>query len=191
MIYKKQDFNNCHFNPLTDGKMLQVYSALSEIILPDWIDENTDSICRYAIMVYDPKSPLVTNERDLNYRKQIAAELAGMTDPDLTEAVFASVHSYSPELIFRYLWRFVKSKEWAAVLALEFAYWESIKKIMEPISGKNNKEELEAVQKKAMIKDEIEKDIKRLEAMQRTFFGEDEDLSKSRRRITPELMANR
>lgn len=62
---------------------------------------------------------------------------------------------------------------------------------MEPISGKNNKEELEAVQKKATIKDEIEKDIRRIESLQRTFFGEDEDLSKSRRRITPELMANR
>lgn len=190
MIYKKQDFNNCTFNPLCDGKILQVFPALSEIILPDWIDENTDSICRYAIMVYDPKSPLVTNERDLNYRKQIAAEIAGLTDEVVTNSVFMSTHDYAPELIFRYLMRFAKSKEWAAICAFEFAFWESIKKVTEPISGKSNKEQLEAVQKKAAIKDEIEKDINRLNVLQRIFFGEDEEL-KSRRRITPELVASR
>lgn len=172
--------------------MLQAYPLLSEIVDPDWQDEYLDSILRYIIMVYDPKSPLVINERDLNYRKGIALELAHLEDQEIREPLITSTHKYSPALIIKYFMRFSRSKEWAAICAFEFAYWESLTEVMKPISGRNSREVLDSVQKKAAIKEEIEKDIKRLDQLYRTFFGEDDDLlNKNKRRITPELMANR
>ena len=192
MIYKNKDFIHCQFNPLIDGQILQAYPKLAEIIDPDWQDENTDSILRYIIMVYDPKSPLVLNERDLNYRKGIAIELANIVDELIADAVVNSTHIYSAALTIKYLMRFARSKEWAAICAFESAYWESIKEIIEPIQGKNSREKLDSVQKKAVIKQEIIEDIKRLDALYRTFFGEDDELlSKNKRKLSPEMIANR
>lgn len=192
MIYKQIDFNNCQFNPLVGGLMLHTHPVLSEIVDPDWQNEYIDSILRYIILVYDPKSALVLNERDLNYRKGIALELAHLEDQEISEPLITSTHSYSSLLIIRYLKRFARSKEWAAICAFESSFWESIAEVMKPISGKSSREVLDSVQKKAAIKEEIEKDIKRLDQLYRIFFGEDDDLlSKYKRRITPELIANR
>jgi hypothetical protein len=191
MIYKKEAFNSCHFNPMIGEAMFTAYPKLTEIIDLDWLDEHLDSILRYMIMVYDPKSPLVFNERDLTYRKGIAIELAKFNDETIIEAVLNSTHKYSPELIIKYLTRFARSKEWAAICAFESSYWESIKEVIEPISGKNSREKLDSVQKKAVIKQESIEDIKRLDMLYRTFFGEDEELmNKNKRRLTPEMIAN-
>lgn len=191
MIYKPTDFNNCQFNPLADQPMVQAFPKLAEIIDPEWRDENLDIILRYMIMVYDPRSPLAIQERDLNHRKGIALELAHIDDEALSESIINSVHKYCPSLIVRYLYRFVRSKEWAAICAFEAAFKESIIEVMKPITGKSSREILDAVYKKAAIKDEIEKDIKRLDALYRTFYGEDDELQKSKRRISPEMIANR
>lgn len=191
MIYKQQDFNTCQFNPLTEQPMLQAYPKLSEIVDPEWQDERLDAILRYMIMVYDPRSPLVLNERDLNYRRGIAAELAHIDDELVSDAVINSTHIYSPALFIKYLMRFARSKEWAAICAFESAYWESIKEVIEPISGKNSREKLDSVQKKSVIKQEIIEDIKRLDALYRTFFGEDDELqNKNKRRLSPEMIAS-
>lgn len=190
MIYKPTDFKNCQFNPLVDQPMVQAYPKLGEIIDPEWRDENLDAILRYMIIVYDPRSPLAINERDLNHRKGIAIDLAHI-DESLSECIINSTHEYGPALIVRFLFRFVRTKEWAAICAFEAAFKESIIEVMKPITGKSSREILDAVQKKAAIKDEIEKDIKRLDALYRTFYGEDEELQKSKRRLSPEMIANR
>lgn len=192
MIYTYNDFSKtCQFNPLAEQPILQACPALSEIVDPDWQDEWLDAILRYTIMVYDPRSPLVLNERDLNYRKGIAVELIHIEDELIAESIINSTHKYSPALIIKYLMRFARSKEWAAICAFESAYWESIKEVIEPISGKNSREKLDSVQKKAVIKQEIIEDIKRLDALYRTFFGEDDELlSKNKRRLSPEMIAS-
>lgn len=191
MIYKKQDFNNCQFNPMMDIAMVNAYPLLSQIIEPDWCDENLDSIIRYAIMVYDPKSPMVINERDLSYRKNLGIEFAHV-DPDIAEAIIHSTHKYSGDFIYLFIKRFIRSREWAAIYALDYAYWESIKEVVKPITGKNSREILDSVQKKAVIKQEIVEDIKRLDILYRTFYGEDDELqSRNKRRLTPELIAGK
>jgi len=193
MSYSNKHFDGCVFNPMCDGRMLEVYARLNEIVLPEWLeDSRLDNIIRYVIMVYDPKSPLVVNERDLNYRKSVAAELSGLPvdDEEYMELVYSHMHDYAPEFTARYLMRFVKSKEWAAICAFEYKFWESIKKMMEPIACKSSKEELESVQKKAAVSDEIDKDIKRLDSYYKAFFGDDEELSKrTKKRISPEMIA--
>jgi len=192
MNYQQKDFDFCQFNPLVSGKMLEAYPKLLEIIEPDWIDADVDALLRFIIMVYDPKSPLIANEKDINYRKGVAGELAGMDDPDILETICTATHAYSSDLTIKYLMRFAKSKEWAAICAFESSFWESIKEVMKPISGKNSKEVLDSVQKKSAIKEEIEKDILRLDKLYRTFFGDDDDLqNRTKRRLTPELMAVR
>jgi hypothetical protein len=189
--YSKKQFDGCAFNPLTEGKMLQEYPRLSEIVSPEWMDENADGILRFVVMVYDPSSPLIKGERDLNFRRMAAFELAGIDNDELMKLICAHAHRYVSELTIKYLIRFPKSKEWAAVVATEFCFWEGCQKLLEPISGDGSKSQLEAVQKKGLIKDELDKDIKRLDSYYKQFFGGDEDLEKKvkRRGTSPELMA--
>lgn len=192
MNYSKKSFQGCIFNPLADENMIETYPRLSEIIMPEWDKSQLDSLIRYTILVYDPKSVLATTERDLNYRKGVAAELSGfdMNDEEYMASVYNCTHEFLPELIMKFLMRFIKSKEWAAIVIVENCFWESAKKLLEPISGKNSKEELEAVQKKSAIKDELDKDIARLDKYYTAFFGEDEELlMRAKTRVTPESIA--
>jgi hypothetical protein len=205
MRYRKEHFANLPFNPMVKGKMLQEYPNLSEVVKPEWYDEPLlDNIIRYVIMVYDPKSILVINDRDLNYRKGIAAELSGfdLSDDTVMQDIYSCRNIVVLEFTVKYLMRFPRSKEWAAIVAFEYKFWESIKKIMQPIGGTTSdiavkvknateNEELEAVKKKAAISDEIDKDITRLDKYYKLFFGEDDELEKAAKHqaITPELIA--
>jgi len=192
MNYSEKSFSGCIFNPLVKGNIIEVYPRLNEIVLPEWDRSELDSLIRYVILVYDPKSVLASTERDLNYRKSVAAELSGfdMNDEDYMADIYNCTHEFLPELIMKFLMRFIKSKEWAAIIIVESCFWESAKKLLEPISGKNSKEELEAVQKKSAIKDELDKDIARLDKYYKAFFGEDEELlMRAKTRVTPESIA--
>lgn len=176
--------------------MVEAYPVLSEIIAPDWsADPCLDSIIRYTIMIYDPKSALVMGERDLNYRKGIAAELSGFDqgDEDLINAIYSCNYPMLVEYTVKYLMRFVKSKEWAAVAAYEYKFWEAIKLIMQPISAeKSDKEQLDAANKKDVLSASIDEGLQKLDAYYKSFFGEDDELErKAKRRMTPELMAEK
>lgn len=190
-MYKKKDFDHCTFNPMTDGSMLVEYPRLKEIILPEYDRADLDHILRYVIMMYDPKSPLVFNERDINNRRKVAADLAGITGEIILDQVFSFAHEYAADLTFEYMRRFIRSKEWAAIVALEFTYWESVYKLMAPIFDKNTRNVLTSVQLKSAIKTEMLDDIERLEGLYKTFFGEDRQLEGAiKKRITPELIAS-
>lgn len=193
MNYKKKDFAGCMFNPLVDEPMLEAHMRLKEIIpLALFEDANIDSVMRYVIMIYDPKSILIFNERDMNHRKGVAAQLAGFdtSDESYLNNLYQCNLKHVVEFILKYLTRFVKSKEWAAICAFESAFWESITRVIEPISGKNSRDILMSVQIKAAIKDEIEKDTARLEKLYQKFLGEDDSLiQKAARRVSPEQIA--
>lgn len=194
--YTKKSFEGCLFNPLTDERMIDAYPVVSEIIVPEWAaDPWLDSIIRYTVMIYDPKSALVMGERDLNYRKGIAAELAGFDqqDEELINAIYSCNYPMLVEYTVKYLMRFVKSKEWAAVAAYEYKFWEAIKLIMQPIStDKSDREQLDAANKKDVLSASIDEGLLKLESYYKTFFGEDDELErKAKRRMTPELMAEK
>lgn len=199
MTYTEDHFSACMFNPLIPTNMLKTYPRLGEIVDHDWFrdtetdkgvsEDEMDAIVRYMVLVYDPKSRLVTDERDLNYRKGTAANMAGMNEfgEQFTEQIYTFTHRFFTELAVRFLMRFVKSKEWTAIVVVEACFWESTKKLLEPISGDNSKQELEAVQKKSVIKDEIDKDILRLEKYYKDFFGEDEAFElRAKKNMKPE-----
>jgi hypothetical protein len=188
MSYLKKHFNTCLFNPLVDGKMLQEYNRLAEIVTPEMaIDENCDSILRYTIILNDPASPVIKDESDLNNRRGIAAELAGIEDMDLLNKLYTHTHPYAPELMISFLRRFAKSKEFAAIVIYETCFWESCRKLVEPIDGKDSKAQLESVLKKSAIKDELDKDISRIDKYYKAFFGGDPELEMiGKKRLRPE-----
>lgn len=182
MPYTEKDFSKLRFNPMIQAPLLQVYPDVGFIVDQEWRDDPLfDYTMRYVIMCYDPESPLIKGENDINYRKAIAAGLSGfnVNDPESLIPIHTNKHDYLPELITRYLRRFAKSKEWAAIAATEFKFWESIGKMLEPIAGKDSKAELEAVQKKSAISAEINVDIKRLKEYYKDFYSGDETLSEA------------
>lgn len=192
MAYDRQNFSGCQFNPLVKDKMLKAYPRLNEIINAEWMDTSLDAILRYIVMVYDPGSVLIKSEKDLNVRKGLAAELAGLPVDDaiFMESIYKFSHEYAASLTIRYLQRFAKNMEFAAIVIVENCFWESAKKLLDPILGKDSKAELEAVQKKSAIKDELDKDIARLQKYYKSFFGEDEDLeSANKKSVTAESIA--
>lgn len=219
MTYSKSDFNACRFNPLIEEKMLAQYSALNEIVKPEWVsDPWLDAILRYTILVYDPKSVLVINERDVTHRKTEAAQLAGfdMDDEDLMIKIYSGNYEWQEliedaefeedegedalpqatrgvpimlEITFNYLVRFPMSKEWMAIVCFEYKFYEAAKILLTPVTGKSSKEELEALQKKSLVADEFDKDIKRLDALYKAFLSDDTILEKKlkkKRMLRPE-----
>ncbi len=146
-------------------------------------------------MIYDPKSPLVMGERDLNYRKGLSAELSGfdMTDEEALNLIYNCTYPLLVDYTLKYLMRFVKSKEWAAICAHEYKFWEAIRLIMQPIaSNKSDKEQLDAANKKDVLSASIDQGLQKLDQYYKTFFGEDDELERrAKRRMTPELMAEK
>jgi len=194
--YNQKSFEQCAFNPMIEGNITAHYPALTEVI-PEELQggSDTEKIVRYTIMVYDPKSPLVIAERDLNFRKGIAAELSGMDMDDTyyIDNIFSCCLPGLVDLTCKYLVRFAKSKEWAAICAYEYKFWEAIRLIMAPISqDKSDKEQLDAANKKDVLSTSIDEGLVKLEQYYRNFFGEDDELQKrAKKRMTPELMAER
>ena len=189
MNYTKNDFKACLFNPLTEGAMLTSYPSLKEI-LPD-PQADIDKLIRYVIMVYDSKSPIRRAEKDPIRLKNIAADLVML---DKSEEYRLSIFSGSDTttflLVTRYLVRFVKEKEFAALCAFEFKYYENINELLTPIIGLTNAERLDAARKKSVISDEVDKDIKRIDEYWEMIYG-DKDLVKEVKvkRMTPEMVA--
>lgn len=192
--YTKKSFEQCQFNPCHGGKMVNAYPVLSEIVQPEWSDDPfLDEIIRYTIMVYDPKSPLTLSERDLNYRKGLAMELLEINEEGFMESLYTCTYPILVDYTVKYLVRFIRSKEWAAICATEFKYWEAIRLIMQPISiDKDDKAQLDAANKKDVLSASIDEGLSKLDLYYRRFFGEDDELlNKAKRRLTPELMAGK
>jgi hypothetical protein len=183
------------FNPLVKKDMLKAHPRLGEIVGEREV-AHLDLILRYVCIMYDPKSPVIIQEKDLNYRKQVSAELAGFNQPDdeeFLQELFAAKIDWATVIIMRFLMRFVRERKWALICALEFKYWEGVARIMKPVEkglGGKDWDELKSIQIKATIADEAVKDIARLDTLYKEFYGEDSELENAARnhRMTPETI---
>lgn len=192
MSYSEKDFSGCIFNALVREKMLTAYPKLSQIIDKEWEQAPMlDNIIRFVVLVYDPKSPL-RRERDSMRRKNIAYDLAGFKRNELNEAlpeIINESHDLCLYITVRFLSKFIKDKEYAALCAFEFKYYENILELMTPIKGDTNAERLEAAKKKSVISEEIIKDIKVIEDLWHSFFGEKTLVEKVKtKKFIPEMM---
>jgi hypothetical protein len=196
-MYEEKDFTALQFNPLTKKSMLKAYPRLSEITQAE-ADSTPffDKVLRYISALYDPKSPLI-QERDLNYRKTVAAQLSGFdldSDEDFLQELYTSRVEWATVLTMRFLIRFIKQRKWAFMVSIETAYWENIQRIMKPVErgeGVRDWDELKSLEIKSKLKDEAEKDLKRLDILYAEFFNEDRDLEEAAKntRMTPESVA--
>lgn len=195
MAYSEKDFQSCEFNPFSKLPMLERYPRIKEIVDAEWISEyaaSIDNILRFVVIVYDKNSPLRQNERDSLRRKNIAYDLAGFDrlengEPD--EVIVNETHPIIFMITVRYLAKFIKSKEYAALCAFEFKYYENIMELMTPIKGDTNAERLEAAKKKSVISEEIVKDIKIIDDLWLGFFGEKTLVEKVKaKKFIPEMM---
>ena len=193
MAYIIRDFKGCAFNPLTEEKMIEAYPTLSVIIENEWKgDPLLDKIIRFIILNYDTNSALRKNERDSIRRKNIAYDLAGFKRSSIGEAlpeIINETHELCFPITVKFLAKFVKDKEYAALCAFEFKYYENILELMTPIKGETNAERLEAAKKKSVISEEIIKDIKVIDDLWHGFFGEKALVEKVKsRKFIPEMM---
>jgi len=194
--YNQKHFENCTFNPLNERPMTEAYPVLWDIVPAELTGSaELDGLLRYLILVYDPKSALVASERDLNYRKGIAAELAGLAveQEEAMQQVYMCKAPGLLDMTCKFLVRFIKSKEWAAIAAYEYKFWEAIRLIMQPIDNeKSDREQLDAANKKDVLSASIDEGLIKLETYYKQFFGEDDELERrAKRRMTPELMARK
>lgn len=168
MNYTDKDFSTFPYNPLKkielDKFIVQMPSEFKD-------HAHIHSLVCYTMLIYDPKSVLIVQERDLQRRKQVAAELAKLKDSD---EYYNLVDATLMQIVVWYLKTIVKSREFAAIVALEYKFWENITELMTPITGETNKERLEAAQKKAVISGEIDSDILKLNKYYKDFFGDDD-----------------
>lgn len=178
MIYTEKHFERCTFNPMCRKPMIEEYPKLRTIFTTD-----NDPVIRYTIMMYDPASYLVRDERDLSKRRMVAGELTFVDSDaeDLQEIIY--------EAFIDYL-QYVNDKTWAAACANEFRFWEAIKLSLIPITETGAKGQLEAAQKKSVLAESIDDCIKRIETYAKDMAGGDPILEKRIKKsfVSPEQM---
>lgn len=191
MAYSEKDFAGCSFNPMCKGFLTDNFPRLKQIVKGEWDKELSDKVLRYVILAFDSKSPLFKTERDSIRRKNIAYDLSGLTriEGEANEEIISGEDEMCFDLAIKYLSLFVREKEFAALCAFEFKYYENISELMSPIVGDTNAERLEAAKKKSVISDEIDKDIKRINDYWTLFFGEKDMAEKIKtKKYRPESM---
>lgn len=187
MIYTEKEFANCVFNPLSKGKMIKNYPKLNEILDSEDKTQNyIDRLIRYTIALYDSQSPLVYQEKELKFRKQAAAELAGFheeVDVDVLNKIYECKDERAVKISLLYLKKFIKSRVWAMIVSAEQAFWNATDKLMIQVTeGRNETLALLEIQ---------DRTHDRLSKLYIEFYGEDMDLMKVDKdfHITPEKLA--
>jgi hypothetical protein len=190
MSYKKIDFNECLFNPLEDGDMMLVYPKLRELSNPILDNDSLlDKLIRYVIIVYDNKSPVNRKERDWLKRKTVAAEICKLHKIDiaLLQDIYLNKNETVLHLTSKYLFNFIKIKEYSALVAFEYKYNENITELLTPIKGETNAERLDAAKKKSVISLEIINDINVIDKLWDEIFIEKDLIKEVKiRKISPE-----
>lgn len=204
MRYELKDFKRCLLNPLDKGniqedKRLSLIwpNENSEIESADeWDNVSRETLIRYIICLYDPESPLLRDEPNLNQRKIEAAMVAGYNIEKqqdwLEKEIYPCRNEYVVYVIARYL-QLRKSREFAGLMADEQTYWEFIHRLMEPVTKADKDRDLmSALDIKTKLSAAKEEINARLMANWKKFFNDDEDAMRQVSKIniwSPESMA--
>lgn len=171
MNYEKKHFGNCLFNPM-EKDLFGTYPELKKLT-------NNEKMMRYIIAMYDPKSPIVSQNRDPVMRKRIAAEFAGydmVQDRSKLEEIYNLKTEYVRTIIVRFMTEFAYPREWFMLQANEATYFEYGARMMEPITKDDNtkeKDELAAINIKSKLSEDMEKLNERIEKGYKKLFGDD------------------
>jgi len=187
MAYTKKEFDKCLFNPMVDD-LFEEYPDLKAI-------NQNEKLVRYICAVYDPKSPLVTNHRDLVQRKQNGAVVAGydiVKDLKDLEQVFNMKDPVARQAIVRFLTEFIFPREWFLICANEQTFYEYGERMMRPIDDQtDDKNEMQAVSIKTKLSQDMADILVRIENGYKRLFGDevDPDALRKGKRTSAESMA--
>jgi len=194
-MYTKSDFDKCSFNPMEEGTMTKSFPKLASIIKMEWMTDNhLDKVIRYAIMVFDPKSPLISIS-GLKERKQTAFSITGIDkiNKDAQNAIMINCYGdILPEFIVQYMINFSKSREWAIMCVVENKFWETIGILMKPIDEVVEKKDyLKSAGEKSKVLEGLKTDQSDIDYYYKMIFGEDENVEKyARKSISPQSIAS-
>lgn len=188
-MYSEKEFSKCLFPP-TVVDMFVAYPQLEAIRqLSDQID---NKLMKYIVCVYDYRSPIVVNNRDLRIRKQLAAEFAHITEDQ--EALFAGAYDYLMDAIDLFLRKFIHNRIWALICCNENLFYEYSKRVLQPISnvegGKqmSDKDIIAAMASKTTLSENMASISDRLDVDYKKLYG-DEVIKFANRATSPEQMA--
>lgn len=194
-MYKKEDFSKCLFNPCLED----VFASYPQLEKIKNISPNIDNkFMKYIICVYDYRSPIVIQNRELKIRKQVAAEFCGYDlINDNIKHIFNIDVDYVLQAIDTFLKSFIHSRIWYMICCNENIFWEYGQRMLSPVTNKDDagkpmteKAITEAMALKTKLSEDMASIDERLDAAYKRLYG-NESLSKFiSGGTTPERIAN-
>lgn len=192
-MYAEKDFEKCLFNPC-EVDMFVSYPQLKKIQDISPLIDN--KLMKYIVCVYDYKSPIVTNNRDLKVRKQVAAEFAGY---DFLKNDISHIFNISEEYIMKaidtFLKTFIHSRTWYMICCNEGIFYEFGQRMLLPVTTKDEggkpmteKALTETMVLKTKLSDDMASIDERLDAAYKRLYG-NEQIDKFIGATTPERVA--
>lgn len=156
-----------------------------EVFIPDSPAKLTgahlpaDHVHRYIILCYDKGSPLL-KEPDLNKRKRIAAELAGMKYSDTKkESGARKIRACQSEMANKMMLRIIRSchdLEYALLTSITEHYWTTIAQINSPEVWNKDGDVLKDTETKNKLGEQLFNLMGKIKEMSKDIFHGDETL---------------
>ena len=131
-VNNADSFKNCLFNPLVKD-LIKAYPVLKDL-LPKC--DHAENVLRYILALYDPKSPLIKEVKNMTSRKQEAARIAGFNlekDSEFLDEMFLFKNSEVTIATCSFLRNYVNEMLWSTIVAHEQVYYEYHARLMETI----------------------------------------------------------
>ena len=190
-MYSKEQFKNCRFNPF-EKDLTEKYPEL-KTVQPKC--QNGESIMRYILFMYDPKSPLIRDIRNIKSRKQEAAKLAGFDlekDTDLLDGLYDFTDERILKSTVHFLIEFIHDRVWSMIVSLEQTFYEYNERLLKPVDSTDTKEK--DIMATIVLKSKLIQDLKDIHNLLKEYYKEifdDEKLiEKIVNKITPESMSS-
>jgi hypothetical protein len=192
MDYSLDSFKNCLFNPLVKN-LTEKYSTLLPL-LPK--GENGERVLRYILLIYDPKSPLIKDIRNIKARKQESARLAGFDlqkDSDFLDDLFSFKNKEAAAKAVLFLKEFIHNRTWSMIVSHEQTFYEYNERLMKPVDDDGDAKEKD-VMATIVLKSKLVQDLKDIHSTLKEYYKEmfeDDDLRDKviNKRISPETMS--
>lgn len=194
-MYKETDFSKCLFNPLTDG-LFTTYPQLGKI--KEVWPAITEKTMKYIICVYDYRSPIVTQNREIKIRKQVAAELSGydIINDDI-KWLFNIESDFLLKSIDTFLKTFIHSRVWYMICCNEHIFYEYGQRMLKIVDNKDDsgkpmteKAVTEAMVLKTKLSDDMATIDERLDTAYKRLYGDEKADKFINSATTPERIAS-
>ena len=141
-----------------------------------------DKVLKYIFYCYDINSDIVADIQDLSQRKETALQLAGFTKdkkgewPGEVKAMITFQNRKVTEIIIAFLVKILNNRLWTMIVTSEQAFDEYQKLILQPVTGKDDKDTLAAANTKSKLMEESDLLHDRIEKYYKKLFGDNTDL---------------